>query len=197
MTSNEESTEEMVKVLLMDFDNTLMEENLAPNQEAELKIWKSILKTDEYWKTLIDLQYDEELARKYFENANTEARKAYFTFGVACLISFVQANFTGPELSKEFIEYFETEMLKKADFTKFLNVGLEEVNINTKLPCLLTAAKIIFKNCKFSPLVNVWWTWRSIIIHQQVLDDLCPALLAEATKLLPDIVNLDLEGNFL
>lgn len=193
MGSNDEDIEKMAKILLIDFDNVVLE-HISQEQEAELKIWNDIVRRDDYWVELIKQEVSNH--KTYFESLSSELRKAYFMFGVACIISFVQANFTGPLISKEMTEHFEGEIFKNAhqDFSDYLTTNYEQINVNTKLPCLLAASKMIFKYCKFSPLVNVWWSWRSIIIHQQVLDELSPTLLAEATKLQSEVAALNLEG---
>ncbi|GJQ84206.1 hypothetical protein Trydic_g2878 [Trypoxylus dichotomus] len=193
--SSKEKTEKVLKVLLIDYDNC---KDVEENEENDyhlpkLRIWKVLITSDDYWKKLIELEYDNNQAKTYFETLNNEQRRPYFTFGVACLLSFVQANFTGPDFQKFIEDYLTSEMFKDIDFAKLLSLNNEDINVNTKFPCLLVAAKLIFQNCKLCPLLNLWWLWRVLIIHQQVMDELSPALLSVADQLQKEIQSISLD----
>lgn len=196
MTSTDEDYEKMTKILFIDFDNSVLE-FISPEQEKELKIWKDIVKTEEYWAQLIKNELQDEQCKAYFEPLPFDKKKAFFMFGVACIISFVQANFTGPHLAEELKEYLNSGIFKKADFSTYLKVNLERINPNTNFPCLLTAAKLIFKNCRFNALVNVWWGLRSIIIQQLIMDELCPSLLQDAQKLQKETADFKMDGKLI
>lgn len=196
MASLDEKTEKLTKVLLMDLDNAndVQETQETESDSPKLRIWKTFIPCDEHWKKLISLSFDDNQGRDYFELLNSDEIQSYFTFGVACLTNFVQINFTGPDFPKHIKDYLNSDLLQNNNFVQHLTVNNEEINVNTKYPCLLVAAKFIFKNCKLIPLLNCWWQWRSIFIHQQVLDEASPALLSEANALQKDIKSLTVNG---
>lgn len=92
--------------------------------------------------------------------------------------------------------FFSLTTFTKVDFKKLLSLNNEDINVNAEYPQLLTAAKLIFQNCIFNETLNLWWTWRTIIIHQQILDELSPTLLSTADRLRKDINKLALEGTY-
>lgn len=197
MSSSEEKSEKLMKVLLMDLDNAndVQETQETESESPMLRIWKTFIPHTAYWKKLISLSFDDSQGKAYFESLNSEQIQAYFTFGVACLVNFVQVNITGPSFPKHIEEYLNSDFLKNNNFSHYLSVNNEDINVNTKYPCLLVAAKYIFKHCKLMPLLNCWWQWRSIIIHQQILDELSPSLLSHADNLQKEIKTLSIEGS--
>ncbi|CAH0546439.1 unnamed protein product [Brassicogethes aeneus] len=153
------------------------------------------VKNLDVWKTLIDASFDGEQLLVIFNSMSEEEKQKYFKFGVACFTLFVQSNFTGPELLLEVVEDLENEMFKNTDFYKLLSVNNEEISSNTKHPALFVASKCIFAWCIVNNVVNYWWLIRSLIVHQQILDDLSPTLLATADNLFKIIDKMELPEN--
>lgn len=116
---------------------------------------------------------------------------------MACLITFTQANFTGPHPSEKVVHFMKSELFQGQDFNKMLSYNTEEINCKTQCPQLLVTAKIIFEWCIVNSVVNIWWYWRALYLHQQVLDELSPALLSDADRLYKLLqVNCSLKGKF-
>lgn len=107
-----------------------------------------------------------------------------------CISTFVQQNFTGPKLPQDLCDFLESSLFADTDFRQLLTVNNEEINVNTDYPALLVAARCVFQNCDFNNLLNLWWCWRCLIIHQKILDDLSPSLLSQADRLLKEMENL-------
>ncbi|KAL1517088.1 hypothetical protein ABEB36_000897 [Hypothenemus hampei] len=99
------------------------------------------------------------------------------------MITFTQANFTGPALSEKVEKFLKKEMFQAHDFNKMLSYSNEEINVQTEFPQLLVTAKIIFEWCILNSIINIWWYWRALYLHQQILDELSPSLLSDADRL--------------
>lgn len=208
-STSEEKNDKLIRMLLMELDVSDVQETKENESESSssssstsssssssmslLKIWKTFLLQTSYWKKLLSLSFDDNHGSVYFSTLTKEQLQGYFTFGVSCLINFVQVNITGPNLRKQLEEYLNSDFLTDNNFNQMLSINNEEINVNTKYPCLLVAAKYIFKHCKLTPLLNYWWQWRTIIIHQQVLDELSPSLLSIADNLQKEIKQLTIE----
>nr|CAH7741530.1 unnamed protein product [Callosobruchus chinensis] len=147
------------------------------------------LTSEENWKIFNDASFHPAQLTARFEALDEKEMIKIFKFGISCLVNFVQCNFTGPELDKEVENYLTKEKFPSIDFSKSLSVGNEEINVNTKHPELLYTGKLVIELVKVHPIANLWWYWRVILIHQQVLDDLSPALLTMA-----DAINKPFQG---
>ncbi|CAH1955958.1 unnamed protein product [Acanthoscelides obtectus] len=135
--------------------------------------------SDEIWKIFKDTNFTPIQITARLETFEQKEFVRIFKFGISCLVKFVQCNFTGPELHKD-VQNYLNEKFDVAGFIKLLAVGNEEVNVNCVHPVLLFTAKIVFEIVDVHPLVNLWWYWRSLLIHQQVLEELSPSLLTNA-----------------
>lgn len=184
-------SEQLLLHYLVDFENYLIDGQEDPNF---ISTWINSVTNDELWSKLMELSFEENQLKLYFEDLDIEQTERYFSFGVACIVCFVQKNFTGPDLPKHVEDFFSSSTFAKVDFNKLLSLNNEDINVNAEYPQLLTAAKVIFQTCIFNETLNLWWTWRSIIIHQQILDELSPTLLSTADRLRKDINKLALEG---
>ncbi|KAK5642026.1 hypothetical protein RI129_008193 [Pyrocoelia pectoralis] len=182
---------QQLKEYLFDFDNSHIKNTPYLNKE---KLNRELIFTESYWNTIY-CNLGEQLD-SFFKTLNEEERGLYFKFGVECILNFIQANFTGPELTHCFSEFFHATLWTNFDCKTHLSVDDEEINVNTKHPALLSVALIIFKHCKFDTVLNLWWYWRALIVHQQILDELSPKLLDEADRLHKELQNLHLHMHF-
>ncbi|CAG9862170.1 unnamed protein product [Phyllotreta striolata] len=158
--------------------------------------FNALLTSDSNWKIFTDRSFDIGQLKTYFNNLEGDERFAVLKFGVACMVGFVQCNFTGPDITREIEECLNKEALNKIDFSKLLSVNNEDVNVNTKFPILLVTAKIVFEHCRADSMINDWWCWRSILIHQKILEERSPSLLSDADRLYKQFqISLDLSGN--
>lgn len=185
-------SDDLLKYYLVDFENCVDVED-GP---VKLSTWTELVINPDNWEKIIYLSFDENQLKSYFETLDEEKRKHYFTFGVACLICFIQRNFTGPDFLKDIAEFLKTDLFSDIDFIKVLALNNEDINVNTEYPQLLAASKIIFQTCSFNETLSLWWSWRATIIHQQILDELSPALLSTADRLRKEISKLELSGKF-
>ncbi|KAF2884216.1 hypothetical protein ILUMI_21951 [Ignelater luminosus] len=186
------TTEKLLEQFLIVSDS-----NLSVNDKFMFSIketWESTILNTSCWSQLLPYLCEDERLVPFFESLSKEERKKYFKFGLHCIINFVQANFTGPALSMKADEFFKDAFFGKVDFRKQLSVNNEDINVNTKYPALLYTAKQIFKWCNIYPLLNLWWQWRTVMIHQHVLEELSQVLLSQADSLNNEISNLSLEG---
>lgn len=152
------------------------------------------LRKDEYWDFFFLHKFEILNLKNAFNALSEEQKTDFFKFGIACLIEFVQCNFTGPKIEKQIEDYLTLEKFKLFPFDEKLSIDDEEISSLTKFPVLLFTAKIIFEHCVVSEIVNSWWQCRSVVIHQELIDDYCPALLTEIedlTKKLLSIPNLE------
>lgn len=171
-------------------------ENCANIDEdiAKLSTWIDLAKTKEYWSKLMQMEFEEKTAKSFFDEMGIDKRQQYFAFAISCLVLFVQRNFTGPFPPEETYDFFDSDFFSKIDFQKLLASNNEEVNCNAYYLPLLVAAKVIFATCHCSDVSNLWWTWRTILIHQQILDELSPGLLLKADHLEPEIKSLEIDA---
>lgn len=152
------------------------------------------IRDSDIWNHFIERSFDSNDLQEYFTSLSSEVRGKIFKFGISCFAHFVQANFTGPDLKGDVMEIFNDPKIQDIDFPKFLALNNEEINVNTKYPILLVVCKCIFEKCLVSNLVNSLWTWRSMIIHQQIMDELSPLLLSQADALKKQISTFNLQG---
>lgn len=149
------------------------------------------------WKIFFDQSFDTSQLKVVFNTLQEDERVKIFKFGITCIISFIRCNFTGPELEKETEDYLKREQFTSIPFNKLLSVNNEEINVNTKFPALLVTSKVIFEWCIINNVINNWWYWRSILIHQAILEELSPTLLSDADRLYKHFqVNVGLKGKF-
>lgn len=184
-------SEQLLQHYLVDFENYIIDEQEDPNFT---NVWTNSVTNGELWSKLIELSFEENQLKLYFEDLDIEQKEKYFSFGVACIVCFVQKNFTGPDFPKQVEDFLSSSTFTKVDFVKLLSLNNEDINVNAEYPQLLTAAKLIFQTCIFNETLNLWWTWRTIIVHQQILDEFSPTLLSTADRLRKDINKLALEG---
>lgn len=89
--------------------------------------------------------------------------------GVACILAFVQANWTGPPLPEAFPDLRRTECLER------LQVDGESAYPLTKCPWLLVLALNLLRDtsgpCR-------WFYFRAVWLHARLLDNLVPSLAA-------------------
>ncbi|CAG9829167.1 unnamed protein product [Diabrotica balteata] len=154
------------------------------------------LVSDDNWKIFFDRSFDVEQLKTHFSTLQENDRINCLKFGISCILNFVQCNFTGPDLSKEIKDYLSKDTYDTLNFAKLLSVNNEDININTRYPALLVTAKIIFEHCAVDNMINNWWYWRSILVHQEILEELSPSLLSDADRLYKHFqINPDLSIN--
>ncbi|CAG9761471.1 unnamed protein product [Ceutorhynchus assimilis] len=156
---------------------------------------ENLLLDEETWKIFLEDQYDITNLKTKLNSKNDQERSEIFRFGMSCLITFTQANFTGPHPCEKVNNFLSKEIFQSQDFNKMLSYNNEEINCKTEFPQLLVTAKIIFEWCIVNSIVNIWWYWRALYLHQQVLDELSPSLLSDADRLYKLLqVNFNLKG---
>lgn len=138
---------------------------------------------NESWNVFFDCNFEISELKKKFDGYTEQQKVKMLKFGVGCFIQFVLCNFTGPDIDGLREQYLKTDRFQKIPFSKHLSVNNEEINANTKSPALLFTSKMIFEWCIVNNVINNWWHWRSILIHQEILDELSPTLLSEADRL--------------
>ncbi|KAK9882375.1 hypothetical protein WA026_020898 [Henosepilachna vigintioctopunctata] len=171
-------------------NNKELEEGKYPEAEELM----NRIKDTEIWSHFIKSSFNTIELQDYFTSQLADIRSEIFKFGISCFVYFVQANFTGPDLSEDIVKLLENPEFEAVDFFKLLAVNHEEINVNTKYPVLLVIAKCIFEKCLVSNTVNTLWNWRSIIIHQKIMDELSPLLLSQADALHKQIDTINLQG---
>lgn len=185
---------DLLKYYLVDFEN---DTGLDNESAVQLSTWTDLVINPENWEKILYFSLDETQLKSYFETLDEDKQKHYFTFGIACLICFIQRNFTGPDFLKDIAEFLKSDLFLNVDFVKVLALNSEGINVNTEYPQLLAVAKVIFQTCNFNETLNLWWMWRVTIIHQQILDELSPTLLSTADRLRKDISKLVLNGELM
>lgn len=186
-----------IETLLKDF--LIFTDSLPNSKEEYLKseygYLDIYLRVDETWDLFFQNNFNIYVLKKILPSLPENERITIFKFGIACLIQFINCNFTGPGLEKQTEDYLKLDKFLKIPFMDHLTVVNEEVNMNTKHPALLFTAKIIFEHCIVNDFINSWWRWRCILIHQNVLDDLSQGLLLEADCIYKCLdVHLQLKG---
>lgn len=69
--------------------------------------------------------------------------------GVACILAFVQDNFTGPDIDENITDVLGTQWPNQINAVDLLSCDSEELNPNVKKPELLLISKVIFETlCK-------------------------------------------------
>lgn len=186
--------EDTLRYYLGDYEN-------CPDIEKEnsklSSLWIDKITDANNWTKLIELCFDESQLKTYYEGLDSEEIEKSFSFAVSCILCFVQRNFTGPDLPKSVAKFLSSDIFKGIDFPKMLSVNNEEINLNTELPQLLVAAKVIFQTCQFNDALNLWWMWRVTMIHQQIFDELSPTLLSVGDRLRKELLKLTLNGKFI
>ncbi|KAB0796138.1 hypothetical protein PPYR_10199 [Photinus pyralis] len=177
---------QQLKEFLFDFDND------SPFSKNE-KLNQELIFTESLWKNL-QHNFQHETLEGFFKGLPEEERELYFKFGIECILNFIQINFTGPTIVQQ-LDEFLNKTCADFDYKSRLSVDNEDINVNTKHAVLLCAASAIFKHCEYTSL-NCWWQWRALMIHQQILDDLSPKLLAEVEELHKKLLDLNLESHF-
>ncbi|KAL3284817.1 hypothetical protein HHI36_018956 [Cryptolaemus montrouzieri] len=152
------------------------------------------IKDTEIWNSFSRASFNSTELQEYFTSQPAEVRSKLFKFGISCFVHFIQANFTGPEISGDVVNLLQNPAYENIDFVKLLSVNHEEINVNTKYPILLVVAKCVFEKCLVSNIVNTLWCWRSIIIHQQIMDEPSPLLLSQADTVYKHIDTFNLQG---
>lgn len=178
------------KLYLFDFDNNVGQNECSEQTWKTVCAIKGLCTINAYWKILTRLKFDEKALAHHLEVKSASDNAKLFQFGISCLANFVQSNFTGPDLDDNAVAFLQFEKYPPMDYNKKLAINNDEVNVNTKFACLLVAAKLIFKVYQDKQeyrLLSRWWRWRSIIIHQQVLDEMSPTLLTTAEALGKDL----------
>ncbi|CAH1155646.1 unnamed protein product [Phaedon cochleariae] len=166
-------------------DYFLVFDNSAAYQDEFKENWSftSCISCEESWKMFFEQSFDSSLLKIHFSTLPEEIRIKVLKFGISCIICFVQCNFTGPNLDKKIEDFLNGEAFLSIPFTRRLSMNNEDINVNTKFPALLVTAKIIFELCVVDNNINNWWYWRSILIHQEILDELSPTLLSDADRI--------------
>lgn len=165
-------------------------------QESNTEYWDNLILQDKYWDNILEISLDCTRVKDFFNTKSYEEREEYLNFGIACFNYFIQKNFTGPGLPKKIEEFLGREKFNSSDFSSCLTINNEEIDINTKYPVLLVVSELIFDHCIVNTLINLWWSCRALIIHQDILDELSPTLLTNADRLHKLIQNEPLEGMF-
>lgn len=83
---------------------------------------------------------------KFEEIKETDVADDILRYGVACLLAFVQDNFTGPDLDVELNTVLGIDWPADIEATKLLSVDGEEINQNVKKPELLLISRMILEN---------------------------------------------------
>ncbi|KAH9927341.1 uncharacterized protein B0H18DRAFT_1094527 [Fomitopsis serialis] len=105
------------------------------------------------------------------QNVSAEQEIIRLAVAVACLHSFVQANWTGPDLDFQVSDPTEVGSLLHRKAVTELAHGGEPAYHLADVPLFLRVAKLLlelpYDHC---PSV-VWWRLRAWLVHQQVLDE--------------------------
>lgn len=111
-----------------------------------------------------------------------------FCMGLACFLSFIRVNFTGPSLPSNLVTILKNYEL--TDVEKVLTVDSEEINSNVLHLELFILSKYIFQYCKLrNNYITEWWCLRNVMIHQILLDDVTPTLFSTAEALINNLSN--------
>ncbi|XP_023018617.2 tetratricopeptide repeat protein 27 [Leptinotarsa decemlineata] len=157
----------------------------SENEEKNKDVWDlyCCVACEDNWKIFFDQSFDKSQLKIHFSSLTEDERIKIFKFGISCIICFVQINFTGPDFSNTVEDFLKKDIFEPFSFHKLLSVNNEDINVNTKSPSLLVVSKLIFECCPVDNNINNWWYWRSILIHQQILDELSPTLRSDADRL--------------
>lgn len=111
-----------------------------------------------------------------------------FSMGVACCLLFIQSNFTGPPIPETTVELLKTHVI--IDKRTVLSVDTEEINVNAEHLELLLLAKLIFKYCRLcNNFVTEWWSLRTVMVHQVLLEDVTTTLFSIAETHVANLSN--------
>ena len=108
---------------------------------------------------------------------------------IACLHSFVQANWTGPDLSFGPLDLLPqkpeslTEQALQARSTAELAYSGEPAYHLSKYPAFLRFAQLIIEGPFLHLRTPVWWRLRTELLHQQTLDEPVAHVLSYETEL--------------
>ncbi|XP_065160875.1 tetratricopeptide repeat protein 27 [Atheta coriaria] len=186
------STKEAVEIpltreILLDFENDVeITEDMLP---FKINVTKKY-----FWVFLNALSFQEEDLQIVFRSLSAEETLDNFHFAISCLTTFVQVNFTGPDLDEETATFLKNTV-NDDKCRRMLAMNNEDCNVNVKFPSLLVAAQVIFKNCRSKSFAKLWWMWRTILVHQKILDELSPTLLSAAEALQKVIKDINLPSN--
>ncbi|KAF7272418.1 tetratricopeptide repeat protein 27 [Rhynchophorus ferrugineus] len=158
-------------------------ESARENIKRNFKDLENYLLDEKTWNIFLDVQYDVTNLKIKLNSKTDQERAEIFKFGIACLVAFTQVNFTKPDPSEKVRKFLKKDIFKPQDFSKMLSYNNEEINSLTEFPQLLVTAKIIFEWCIVNSVVNIWWYWRALYLHQQCLEELSPSLLSDADRL--------------
>lgn len=152
-----------------------------------------LIQDEKCWETMLSVSPESVILKEHFFSLTLEERERYLFFGIACLSCFVQANFTGPQLPENAQTFLKAEKFQNLSLINRLSMSSEDVNVNTKFPMLLVVAELIFDCCIVNDLVNLWWCCRALMVHQEILDELSPTLLANADRLFKFIKEIQID----
>ncbi|XP_030766023.1 tetratricopeptide repeat protein 27 isoform X2 [Sitophilus oryzae] len=158
-------------------------ESCREDIQKTFKDLESYLLDEETWNIFLEVQYDVTNLKVKLNSKTDQERAEIFKFGIACLVAFTQVNFTKPDPSDKVRAFLKGDAFQLINFPKMLSYNNEEINCLTEFPQLLVTAKIIFEWCIVNSVVNIWWYWRALYLHQQCLEELCPSLLSDADRL--------------
>ncbi|KAF5269967.1 hypothetical protein FQR65_LT05766 [Abscondita terminalis] len=182
--------EDVIEDYLVNYDNIKDFKNCEYHKRFN-QFQKEPTSTQPFWNNLLQTQFEDERLSSFFVDLSDEDRAEYFKFGIDCFTVFIQANFTGPALPHTCEEFLGSTFFNTFDFKLWLSVD-EELNVNTKHSALLVAGLCIFKWCRWNLILNLWWHWRGLMVHQRVLDELSPKLLENVNNVHKQLQDLHL-----
>ncbi|XP_006638893.1 tetratricopeptide repeat protein 27 isoform X1 [Lepisosteus oculatus] len=125
------------------------------------------------------------------EDDKAEREAVLFALAVACVQLFAQSNWTGPPvdiqahdlLPPALLQHFSEPQALAASVLNSLVLDGESVYSLVSNPILLVLARVVLISCA-SKLESFqllpWWALRCVALHQQLLEERSPRLLAEA-----------------
>ncbi|XP_011635391.1 tetratricopeptide repeat protein 27 [Pogonomyrmex barbatus] len=125
----------------------------------------------------------------YNSSSEADVHLLWLCTGIASLLHFVQCNWTGPCTDKD-IDWLK---IKRDEALKDLSLH-DGCNINVQKPELLYLSKKIFSNMNLQLKYRscLWWLFRTILLHQHILDENSGILFEEVENLIMEINNLDI-----
>lgn len=128
------------------------------------------------WKPLFTLNGTE---LQIIDNNESEDELLRLLIGVAFLQTFIQVNWTGPDIDFNLRDIVsltseEESLLHSKAVTELAKNGEPAYHL-ARFPAFLRLAQILFENTSYAQCKSaLWWRLRTQLIHQQVLDEPVP-----------------------
>uniref|UniRef100_A0A0C9RV43 Ttc27_0 protein n=1 Tax=Fopius arisanus TaxID=64838 RepID=A0A0C9RV43_9HYME len=165
----------------------------APPGEGDTLYYKTVLDNlclKLNLRSVISSENLESSLEKSIEN-NYEKCIEWLCLGIASLNSFIQCNWTGPEVDVD----LDWLVHKRDEAVKGLALG-DQCNDNAEHLEFLYLSKLIFTNKTLQSIcvTTLWWLLRGNLVHQLIMEEESPILLESSELLIEKVRELNIWG---